>query len=709
MKCTTVIFIILAGLLNTLVLCEDTIWENGNDGGHDGSSHIVDNFHNLLSYLDVSANKESLGRDEVQTIIGGLFERFHCNETLSTNECSECLSSSKVFQIVTSNQSINEAQFNDASLVIIYHIFHMENICQNVSSNITMDLAFYVDGIMNFEKDNFDNFHDQVEHFIEVLIEKLHGEGEHEHGEDHHGEDEHGADEHGADEHGEDEHDDHMDEHECVSIDELMHSASLEESSASTKENWGKMTTLLVLNFLQGTNIRHECPKGHPKREEFIDAIFKHFNIAEGENMMEEDFEKLLKMLKIGSAEGHEDHEGDEHAGHKEDEDAGHKEDEHAGHDHKRRRRSPSQRKFKQNSRHKRNAEAVQKCFNGEAIMDMYGVNHSVGISETQFATLTPTLIQQQITGACMKNEVHEEKLKETLTLAETYGYGTLSVFIISLCAMLGIFTVPCLRTNTYRYVMTTFVALAVGTMAGDALLHLIPQALGIHVHEDDGHDHTPTGPIILEDWLAKQLIVVAALYAFFLLETFMDIGRPDTPDHHTGHSHGYGHSHSHIPDKHELKHSKKRDEKQMNESNGTVNSIMKGSAEGINYDHVSVEVLKDSHGHSHEQGTLGKKGCAGISILAMMVIIGDSVHNFADGLAIGAAFSQDTRSGIATSIAVFCHELPHELGDFAVLLSTGMGFKKALFVNFICACFAFVGMYLECSSMYLLLICCQN
>uniref|UniRef100_A0A8C0GLP1 Solute carrier family 39 member 10 n=1 Tax=Chelonoidis abingdonii TaxID=106734 RepID=A0A8C0GLP1_CHEAB len=98
----------------------------------------------------------------------------------------------------------------------------------------------------------------------------------------------------------------------------------------------------------------------------------------------------------------------------------------------------------------------------------------------------------------------------------------------------------------------------------------------------------------------------------------------------------------------------------------------------------------KHSHGHCHSGKDLKDTGIANI---AWMVIMGDGIHNFSDGLAIGAAFSAGLTGGISTSVAVFCHELPHELGDFAVLLKAGMTVKQAIVYNLLSAMMAYVGM----------------
>jgi zinc and cadmium transporter len=72
--------------------------------------------------------------------------------------------------------------------------------------------------------------------------------------------------------------------------------------------------------------------------------------------------------------------------------------------------------------------------------------------------------------------------------------------------------------------------------------------------------------------------------------------------------------------------------------------------------------------------------------------IIGDIVHNFSDGLILGAIFLINIKVGIATTLAIVFHEIPHELGNFTVLIYGGFSKLKALLFNFLSALFAIVG-----------------
>ena len=67
---------------------------------------------------------------------------------------------------------------------------------------------------------------------------------------------------------------------------------------------------------------------------------------------------------------------------------------------------------------------------------------------------------------------------------------------------------------------------------------------------------------------------------------------------------------------------------------------------------------------------------------LASMVIVGDGLHNFVDGILIASAFMTDIELGIVTSLAVAAHEIPQEIGDFAILLHSGMSRKRAFIYN---------------------------
>lgn len=83
--------------------------------------------------------------------------------------------------------------------------------------------------------------------------------------------------------------------------------------------------------------------------------------------------------------------------------------------------------------------------------------------------------------------------------------------------------------------------------------------------------------------------------------------------------------------------------------------------------DHCEVHA-PDQRSRDHSTGT--------------MILIGDSLHNFLDGILIAAAFLTDIHLGVVTSVAVAAHEIPQEVGDFAVLLHSGFSRRRAFLYN---------------------------
>lgn len=67
-----------------------------------------------------------------------------------------------------------------------------------------------------------------------------------------------------------------------------------------------------------------------------------------------------------------------------------------------------------------------------------------------------------------------------------------------------------------------------------------------------------------------------------------------------------------------------------------------------------------------------------GFKVAAYLNMVADFAHNFTDGLAIGASFLAGTTIGVVTMITVLVHEIPHEIGDFAILVQSGFTKKKA-------------------------------
>lgn len=92
------------------------------------------------------------------------------------------------------------------------------------------------------------------------------------------------------------------------------------------------------------------------------------------------------------------------------------------------------------------------------------------------------------------------------------------------------------------------------------------------------------------------------------------------------------------------------------------------------------ASVVKHS-AHDHDYGRSG-----------MMIMVGDTFHNFVDGILIAAAFMLDVKLGAVTALAIIAHEIPQEVGDFLILLHSGYSKKQALFFNLLSSFATVVG-----------------
>lgn len=94
-----------------------------------------------------------------------------------------------------------------------------------------------------------------------------------------------------------------------------------------------------------------------------------------------------------------------------------------------------------------------------------------------------------------------------------------------------------------------------------------------------------------------------------------------------------------------------------------------------------SLNLHRHSHSHNHDHGRSG-----------MMIMIGDTFHNFIDGILIAAAFMVDVKLGLVTAIAIIAHEIPQEVGDFLILLHSGYSKKQALVFNLVSSIATMIG-----------------
>jgi zinc and cadmium transporter len=96
---------------------------------------------------------------------------------------------------------------------------------------------------------------------------------------------------------------------------------------------------------------------------------------------------------------------------------------------------------------------------------------------------------------------------------------------------------------------------------------------------------------------------------------------------------------------------------------------------------HDEICEAHGGHNHHHDHGRSG-----------LMITVGDTFHNFVDGIIIAGAFLVDFRLGVVTALAIIAHEIPQEIGDFLILLHSGYTRTQALLLNFLTGVATLVG-----------------
>ncbi|CAH8847044.1 unnamed protein product [Trichobilharzia szidati] len=334
-------------------------------------------------------------------------------------------------------------------------------------------------------------------------------------------------------------------------------------------------------------------------------------------------------------------------------------------------------------------------------------------------------------------------------TLAMSLGYGFLCVTLVNLSALLGVIFTLLKKYRFFPTLLSFMVATAVGSLLSTSIIVLIPEALELVGNSNESH------PLGTNWYLPKAISVCAGVLFFYILEymlrllpyCFKDkelksnkqngVDMEHIHDHHH-HHHNYGsYNHRKTPtviaiecagdgDKTDPvvnnstpNHHHHNQLKPTNKSQkaGDVISVHceTSNEDGMNYlptyDELSTDLSKPVNGeglnldssidflsHTKEERKTWAQRIRDLEPVGWMIFIGDGAHNFMDGLSIGVGFSQSIGLGISLTLAVLCEEIPHELGDIAVLLRSGLTVPLAMAFNFASACTAYIGFFIGIS-----------
>lgn len=316
--------------------------------------------------------------------------------------------------------------------------------------------------------------------------------------------------------------------------------------------------------------------------------------------------------------------------------------------------------------------------------------------------------------------------------------YASASIFILSASGLIGILIIPLMKAVAYQQILDFLISIAIGTLSGDALMHLLPHALHTNYELNDINSTKNSANRafeIHEQIIARERRIIwiyactffSALF-MYLLEHMGPLFKSSFNNHNEHQQQPSHHQHFHMhsyqtSDRYEQQRKTSNSvQKEIRDNNNKentqnmlINPEIKSTTDKLSTSTIIAPVTNVALEKSlpvavanvcelneprelnimmHENELDNKKAkLSNITPVAFMVIIGDGLHNLTDGLAIGAAFGNDSVTGIATAFAVLCHELPHELGDFALLLQTGISIQRVIFLNISSSILSFIGM----------------
>ncbi|KAM6912564.1 metal cation symporter ZIP8 [Xenentodon cancila] len=310
-----------------------------------------------------------------------------------------------------------------------------------------------------------------------------------------------------------------------------------------------------------------------------------------------------------------------------------------------------------------------KECPSAEQILSHFGFSNVTDLTVGHLGRICPAVLTQVLLPSC---PYITPKTLPPLDYS-VWGYGFLAVTIINLASLLGLLLIPFTKKPYFPKVLTYFIGLAIGTLFSNAVLQLIPEALGFDPKADD--------------YIANAVAIFGGFYLLFFVEKVLKIC--------LGLDHEHGHSHftpAEPPQENCLHNGDIREKDSVVLTNVTTIATDKSSP-NLEPPHSNMTPTQDGQVSSVMCHWLRGRRITRIKTVAWMVTLSDALHNFIDGLAIGASFSVSIMTGFSTSTAIVCEEFPHELGDFVILLNAGMSIPQAIFFNLLSAMSCYVGL----------------